>query len=330
MSKFDKETNRNQFFYHRDSELDQMINPKTGKMPNDLMEKINCRVCASPDYEVLFIKNGFGFVRCNDCGLVYVNPQLKEKAIIKYYSEEAPSHETFFDIILSPKQIEVDRELYRYYFEKIKKTIPNGKILDIGCSVGVFLGVGREYGYETVGLELNEKAAEYAEKSYGITVRRELLEDCKFPDNSFDVVSMFGVVEHLPRPIETFKEIQRVLKPGGMFVGRCPNAESLAVMILHGKARTFTGRNHLGYFSPRTLALAFEKSGFSKSEIDTCYSGMDSMVNHLQLLDPFDDKEDGLHLPPKFKEFLLINKKAIEEKLNELGIGLKLRFFATK
>lgn len=330
MSKFDRETNRNQFFYHRDKELDEMVDPRTGKMPEELMEKINCRICNSGDYSALFVKNGFDFVRCQDCGLVYVNPQLKEKAILQYYSEEAPSHDTFFDIILSPKQQETDRGFYKYYFEKIKQKIPAGKILDVGCSVGVFLGVGKEYGHETIGLELNEKAARYAEEHFGATVHRKLLEECHFPDNSFEVVSMFGVVEHLPRPVETFKEIHRILKPGGLFVGRCPNVESLAVMILHGKSRTFTGRNHLSYFSPRTLALAFEKAGFRSSEINTFYSGMDSIINHLQLFDPFDDQEEGELLPPKFREFLRQNKSRIEKTLNELGIGLKLRFFAEK
>jgi 2-polyprenyl-3-methyl-5-hydroxy-6-metoxy-1,4-benzoquinol methylase len=331
MSKFDRETNRNAFFYHRDGELDRMIDPKTGKIPIELVEYIRCYICDSPAYDHLFVKNGFDFVRCNECTLIYVNPQLKEKAILQYYGEEAPSHDAFLNFVLSPKQQEIDRKLYLYMFEKIKSRVPKGRILDIGCSIGSLLDTAKSLGYDPLGLELNEKAASYAEEHYGVRVMRKLLEDCHFPNNSFDAVSMVGVVEHLPRPVETLKEIIRILRPGGIFMGRCPNVQSLAAMILHGQFRSFTGRNHLSYFSPNTLKLLFTKAGFSSSEVETFYTGKDSILNYFQFLDPFGD-EEYRYLPEKFREFILDpkNMKFIEQKMEELEIGLKLRFFAEK
>ncbi|MBI2099160.1 class I SAM-dependent methyltransferase [Candidatus Uhrbacteria bacterium] len=332
MSNFDKATHRNEFFFYRDKELEELIDPQTGKVRSELTEKINCRICASPLFDHLFVKNGFDFVRCGNCTFVYVNPQLKEKAILKYYNEDVPSHETFMKVVLSSEQQRTDIELYKTYYDKLKTKIPaGGKVLDIGCSIGLFLKAGKDLGYDTVGLELNEKTASYAEEMYGVKVERKLLEDCKFPDNSFDAVSMFGVIEHLPQPLAVMKEIVRILKPGGIFLGRCPNVESLAYMILHGTARTFTGRNHLNYFSGRTLERLFKTAGFNRCEIDTVYSGKDSIFNHLQFLDPFGDEENK-YFPDKFREFLANkdNVAMLEQKMNELGIGLKLRFFAEK
>ena len=331
MSAFDKETKRNEFFETRDRELDALIDPQTGKIASHLTGRINCRLCDCPDFTILFTKNGFDFVRCRNCTLVYVNPQMKEKEMMDYYNSEAASNDRALDFLSSPRQQEADRELYRALFEDIRPRVPSGKLLDVGSSYGFFLKTAREMGYEVQGLELNERAARYAEKNFGVPVRRKLLEECNFPGESFDIVTMFGVIEHLPRPVEVVREVGRILKPGGLFVGRCPNVQGLVCAVLHAEARTFTGRVHINHFSERTLRTLFAKAGFRAATIRTFVSGKDSLLNYLQFLDPFGD-ESIEFLPERFQEFLRDSEKvkALEEKLFELGLGYKFKFIAEK
>ena len=144
---------------------------------------------------------------------------------------------------------------------------------------------------------------------------------------------MFGVIEHLSKPFDVIKEIYRILKPGGVFIGICPNMQSLVCMVLHEESRTFSGRVHLSYFSEKTIRRLYGRSGFKNEniEVNTCYTGEDSLLNYFQFLDPFGDERYDF-FPDKFKEFISDgnNKKVLENKMNELGIGLKLRFMAKK
>ncbi|MDD4271697.1 MAG: class I SAM-dependent methyltransferase [Patescibacteria group bacterium] len=333
MSTFDKQTKGDIFFNQRDNELDKLIDPKTGKVYSHLVKKINCMLCQSPDFTVLFTKNGFDFARCGQCGHIYVNPQFDEKATAEHYNDDSKTMEFSYDFISSDKQMEVRGELYKNFFSQLKSDIPNGKILDIGCSIGQFLKMGKDLGYDVMGLELNEKAAQYAEKKFGVKVERKLLNECNFEDNSFDIVSMFGVIEHLPDPAGVMKDVYRILKPGGVFIGICPNVNSLVCMVLHQFSKTFTGRLHLSYFSEKTLRYLFAKVGFKNENIQVGnrYTGKYSLLNYFQFLDPFGDEIDE-YLPAKFREIVTneSESKKIEEKMNELGIGLKLTFIAKK
>ncbi len=333
MSTFDKQTKGERFFEERDKELDKLVDPKTGKVFEHLVKKINCLLCHSPNFTVLFTKNGFDFVRCSNCAHVYVNPQANEEAVVKQYNEESDTNDAGFDFLSSEKHQEIRGKLYNYFLDKIQDQVPSGRVLDIGCSVGGFLHTAKERGYDTLGLELNERTAKYAEEMYGVKVERKLLHECGFEDNSFDLVTMFGVIEHLPEPIDVVKDIYRILKPGGIFLGICPNVQSLVCMTLHEMSRTFTGRLHLSYFSEDTLRYLFSNLGWKNEniEVNTCYTGKDSMINSFQFLDPFGDEIYDF-LPKKFRDFILDpeNEKILENKMNELGIGLKLRFIAQK
>lgn len=333
MSKYDRETKGDLFFAERDRELNELVDQRTGKVHSHLTEIVDCPLCSNSRYSVLFTKNGFDFVRCVECSHVYVNPQFEEGKVVSDYDGDLKSNDLGIDFVSSGKQREVRGRLFQDFLDKVQKEIPSGKILDIGCSIGQFLKMAVDRGFEAQGLELNEKAAHFAEENYGVKVHRKLLEECSFKDGSFDVVSMFGVIEHLVHPKQVMEDVFRILRPGGLFIGICPNVQSLVCMILHELSRTFTGRLHLSYFSEKTLRYLFTKVGFINDHImvDTMYTGMDSMLNYFQFLDPFDDEQYG-YLPQKFRNYMLDkrNQIEIEKKMCQLGIGLKLIFTAKK
>lgn len=331
MSKFDKDTGRDKFFAQRDAELDSLVDKSTGKVKAELTEHVNCLLCGANNCSVIFTKHGFDFVRCRQCTLVYVNPRLKEDALIKHYNDKDTFNDLAIKFMDSPKQREVNRALYDVFFSKLGQIKPGAKFLDVGCSAGFLLDYARSHGCEVYGLELNEQACEFAAKNYGINPQKKLLENCDYPDNSFDIISMIGVVEHLPHPLQTLKIVHRLLKPGGVFIGQVPNVQSLVVMVLHQLSRTFTGRDHLAYYSKKTLHDLFTKVGFKKTETFTQFHGRDSVLNYFQFLDPFGD-ENYDFLPPAFKEWILDpeNFKKINAKLQTLGMGLKMEFISHK
>lgn len=331
MSKFDKDTGRDKFFAQRDAELDTLVDKSTGKVRAELTEPVNCPLCQANDFTVIFTKHGFDFVRCRQCGLVYVNPRIKEEALIQHYNDKDTFNDLAIKFMDSPKQREVNRALYDVFFSKLESVKLGAKFLDVGCSAGFLLDYARSQGYEVHGLELNEQACEFAAKSYGVYPQKKLLEDCDYSDNSFDVISMIGVVEHLPHPLQTLKIVHRLLKPGGVFIGQVPNVQSLVVMVLHDLSRTFTGRDHLAYYSQQTLQALLAKVGFKKTETFTQFHGRDSVLNYLQFLDPFGD-ENYDFLPPAFKQWILDpeNFKKVDTQLQALGLGLKMEFISHK
>lgn len=332
MSQFDKETKRDVFFAQRDREIKQFIDPRTGKVRADLVNKVRCLLCDQDDCRYLFSKDGFDFVRCHHCSHVYVNPQMDEAKIVEHYNEDSETNDLAIEFMTTPRQEETNRQNYNYFFDFIQNKIPaRAKFLDVGCSTGLWLSIAKAKGHEVVGMELNKKAGEIAHERFGIEVVPKLLDEVDWPDQSFDVISMFGVIEHLVHPVADMKIVNRLLKPGGIFLGICPNVQSLVVMVLHEQSRTFTGRLHLSYFSDKTLRYLFNKTGFKQVDISTHFHGRESLLNYFQLVDPFGE-DTFAYLPDKFRAWVtdLSNWPKIEAKMHELGIGLKLRFFTQK
>jgi 2-polyprenyl-3-methyl-5-hydroxy-6-metoxy-1,4-benzoquinol methylase len=102
-----------------------------------------------------------------------------------------------------------------------------GKILDIGAGRGELLRAASEASWTAVGIEPSASFAEYAAKYSGAEIRREPLEQCNFPDASFDVVVLSAVLEHVYNPDEIIKEIARILRPGGALFLDVPNERGL-------------------------------------------------------------------------------------------------------
>jgi SAM-dependent methyltransferase len=197
------------------------------------MEHVKCNCCGNQNTSVLYggykIKdNKINLVKCNHCGLIYINPQPSKDEILSYYTQDyyGISNMRFKGII--EKFVHIKREIRA---KRIKKYVKSGKILDIGCGRGIFLNEMRKKGYETYGTEISEIGAKYVKEVLKLNVFIGPIEEIKFPDNSFDIITIYHVLEHLPNPSRTLKEIQRILKPGGLLVVSVPNIQSLQSKI---------------------------------------------------------------------------------------------------
>lgn len=145
------------------------------------------------------------------------------------------------------------------------------RLLDVGCSSGALLLVAKECGYEVFGAEPATKAAATAQ-NLGFEVFPGFVQDAHYPDNHFDVVTLFEVIEHLLEPAEVMREIQRILKPGGLLLIGTANANSWTVQQLGGSWEYFDIRSHGGhisFFNPQSIALLGSRCGFETHKIST-------------------------------------------------------------
>jgi 2-polyprenyl-3-methyl-5-hydroxy-6-metoxy-1,4-benzoquinol methylase len=221
----------------------------------------NCLYCGSDRLSRLFAApDRFGtntdelhsVVRCVSCNLVFQNPRVKEEYIGTYYGDDLhyyhiPS-ERKLTLAGRIKRLIETQTLIEYFnyrhlgkrkfwlrpllfpfkkWQRVKLTprfVPSGTILDIGCSHGAYLVRMRELGWNVVGQEMHEKSAEYA-RSMGIPVTGGRIEDTDFPPESFDVIAMNMVLEHVYDPFAVLRQITRWLKPNGTLVFAIPYFE---------------------------------------------------------------------------------------------------------
>jgi len=106
-----------------------------------------------------------------------------------------------------------------------------GRIVDIVAGRGELLRAARESGWSAVGIEPSASFARHAAQYSGVEIKSQPLDQCGFPDGSFDVVILAGVLEHLYNPSETIEEISRILRPGGAVFLDVPNERGLYFLV---------------------------------------------------------------------------------------------------
>jgi SAM-dependent methyltransferase len=320
----DQETGRDRYFEARDRELAALLDPSTGRLADELAEWIACPVCGGGEHARLFEKQGFTFVRCSDCRLVFVNPQVREGVVLEEY-RTAETNDLWFDVLTSDRQIAMDREKFSEVLGVLDPFRgPRSRLLDVGCSIGLFLDLARERGWDGLGIEFAPRALAYARETYGLEVIDVPLEDAGFEAESFDAVGLLSVLEHTNEPLRVLGDVARVLRPGGAAYIVVPNVASLACRVLQERARTFDGRNHLIYFSPGTLADALDRAGFDVAHVTTKVSSLDPVLEYLAFEEPYSGAD--LTADPVLAEL----RKELEPQLDELHLGYKLHTLATK
>jgi 2-polyprenyl-3-methyl-5-hydroxy-6-metoxy-1,4-benzoquinol methylase len=206
----------------------------------------------------IYEKNSIAVVRCDRCSFVFATaPFDAELYGASYFNGQSIPFQDqaigyscdYFSIKKREKIQNAKRELKKIH----TKTKAPGRLLDIGCASGFFLDEARRQGWETVGLEISEYASSYARDHLGLDVHTGTLETSTFPPESFDVVTAWDVIEHVPNPVEFFTTISVLLKPGGWFACGTPNFDSWARKIRQQNWHHLRPPEHLSYFSPQTL-----------------------------------------------------------------------------
>lgn len=228
------------------------------------MKEVQCNLCGSDDWQVLqavpvqrFGPPGeFNLVQCQNCGLQYLNPRPSLADLGDYYP---PAYREYRASIDEPSR-------RRYQEEKLRKVqafSQRGRLLDVGCADGRFLHVARGAGWKVQGVEVAEASAAYASETYGLDVFSGELREANLPDQYFDVVTFWHVLEHLQDPLGELHEAYRVLKPDGLLVADVPNIASWQASFFGANWRALDVPRHLYHFSPDSLKAMLARAGFT-------------------------------------------------------------------
>jgi 2-polyprenyl-3-methyl-5-hydroxy-6-metoxy-1,4-benzoquinol methylase len=248
---------------------------------DSLFEYRNCPNCGQDDFTVLFDCNrgendfqegietvymlwgsGYGrHVKCKNCRLMYVNLIENGSKINEDYSKMGS---TDASIIRGSRLRAAKSQL-----GLIKKYKSGTRLLDIGCGEGFFLCSASRAGYTTKGVELSQDAAAYARREFGLDVEAKPFEEMQIPENYFDVITMWQVLEHLPYPLTTLKEIYRILKPDGLLAVSTPDIGGIPAKILQ-RGWWNIRRLHINQFTTKTLMSMLRNAGF-KNICSACY-----------------------------------------------------------
>lgn len=326
MTSFDKETGRDRYFAAKERELEALLDPETGMLSELFSREIPCPLCGSESFSRLFVKRGYPIVRCHACDLVYANPQVDERLVLDEY-REGSSSDLWVDVLTSERQLQLDREKFSEILDELEPYRGRGRMLDVGCSIGLFLHLAQKRGWKGVGTELGKRALAHARDRFGVDVVDRPLADAGFEPASFDVVALNSVLEHTHEPRSMLREVGELLRPGGALYVIVPNVESLACRVLHERTATFDGRNHLIYFSPRTLREALARERFEVVETHTRVSSLTAVLEWLSYREPYSDEDTGDD--PLARE-LLRNRDRIEALIEELDLGYKLHCLAVR
>lgn len=148
---------------------------------------------------------------------------------------------------------------------------PHGKILDLGCGNGDFLLEMKYLGWDVTGIEVDDTAAEEGRKA-GLNITTGILNPSTFKENTFDVIYTNNVIEHLPNPVEVVTTCYRILKPGGTLIIKTCNNESFAHSIFKGNYRGLEIPRHYFIYSPSSLKILAERSGFMTKKMITSFN----------------------------------------------------------
>ena len=193
-------------------------------------------------------------VQCQNCGMVYNNPQFDPNQLLRFYSQvEDPAY-------IKQRQ---GRELtFKHSLKQLHEFVkPPGNLLDMGCYTGVFLEAAFANKWNVYGIELSSWAVSHAQKLGIGTVFQCTLDQVPLSQGSMDVITMWDVIEHLPQPAEALKKAAFLLRPGGILALSTHIIDSWAVKLF-GRWYPFFMDMHLVHFSKETLKKMLSKQGF--------------------------------------------------------------------
>lgn len=210
--------------------------------------------------DLFLTQEPFKILECKDCGLLYTTPRPNKDEIGKYYkSDEYYSHQENKEGFI-PKVYEKVKSInlknkYTIATEKTRK----GKILDIGCGVGDFLHTMEQHGWEGTGVEPSEEAKAIAKKR----IKAQLLsseEQENLTEGSFDVITMWHVLEHVDAQRWQIQQLYRLCKPGGRIIIALPNYKSYDGQYYKAAWAAYDVPRHLNHFNEETIIKIFEES----------------------------------------------------------------------
>jgi 2-polyprenyl-3-methyl-5-hydroxy-6-metoxy-1,4-benzoquinol methylase len=247
-----------------------------------MMQLPPCAACESEERDHLFadanrreltLPYRADYYQCRRCGLVSINPVPLPAVVDRSYSMLAAAKRS-----AGPppgRWAAAVTRLYGYLEHRSTRVhscmvAPSGRLLDVGCGVGLKLRPYLDAGFEVVGLDTNAEEIGVAKRTFpSARFLQSTLEDCVLPDEFFDLVRIDNVLEHVTRPGVMLGEVRRVLKPHGRLLIYVPRSDSLACRLLGRYHSNFWVPFHIHVFTADALRRLLTRCGFEVEAVRT-------------------------------------------------------------
>ncbi|MEW5773569.1 MAG: class I SAM-dependent methyltransferase [Thermodesulfobacteriota bacterium] len=263
-----------------------------------MTEASSCALCREtrPERFRIWFDGWLKLYRCRTCGFVaqYAGPGLDTP---RTDYEDAYT----LDFLSQGKEFMYPhrRRAFAAIARRIRAVCPGGDLLDVGCGDGQFLQVCAEHGFSGRGVEHCGALARYAAEKTGAAVVHGRYSRDLFPAESFDVVALIQVLEHLAEPLDTLRSALFHLRPGGVLAVEVPSIRAPQFLAWRlTRVKRFVAPpagiipSHIGYYAPDTLERMVEAAGFELIFLTTGrwrerYAGLAGLTG--RVLDPLFD-----------------------------------------
>ncbi|QMU31079.1 class I SAM-dependent methyltransferase [Adhaeribacter radiodurans] len=253
-------------------------------------------------------KESFVIVQCENCGFKFTNPRPDENSIGKYYqSAEYISHTNKATGITNKAYKLVRTYTIKQKVDLINRFAPKYTLLDYGCGTGNFLEASKKDGWSVQGYEPSSVARTQAEGLLQQTLAADVSALEHIENESFQVITLWHVLEHIHTLNETFKKLTQLTKIGGNIIVAVPNADSHDAQVYKENWAAYDVPRHLYHFNQATMKRFFKK-------------------HKLELLEIIPMKFDAYYVSMLSEKYLTGNNEYIKSVLN----GFKSNNYASK
>ena len=283
-----------------------------------------CPVCADSSTENRYTIGDFHIVACRSCGMVYVDPRIRNEDLFSIYRNGYFDHgsESGYENyeLIAPLRIKT----FKRWYDVCKCYLPAGHsaALDIGCAAGYFLDLLKQEGWaHAEGIELDGRmVASLRKRSHAVS---DLPLEYFVPSKRYHLITLFDVLEHLPDINGDFAKLASMVDGRGIIALVTPNFASAQRRLFGRRWFQFKPREHIYYFTPKTLRMLAGKHGFEIVHLSS--SGQFADYNFLH------DRLAKYRLPLFDKVFsLLCTLLCLKEKFWYVGTGSMLAVLRKK
>lgn len=220
---------------------------------------MKCYLCKNETIK-LFEKNGYNIYKCSKCLLCQTDlKQNYHSFVAEHYSKGYftgnPKQSAYVDYKDDKYLITKNLSCFLQHILPYKK---NGKLLDVGCAMGYFLDIANQYGFETYGFDPSTYATDEAKKNHANRIKVGTIDKVKYPDNFFDVITLFDVFEHLENPLRDIQRVKKWLKKDGIIVIATGDTKSKMAKILNRRWTFYSTPQHLFFFNQENMTTLLE------------------------------------------------------------------------
>ncbi len=239
-----------------------------------MTEPVRCDLCGGSHHELMFVGSdrlfgvpgSFPLVRCQDCGLNFIAPRPAPEELGRYYPQE--DYDLYSKAAgLKGRSMDELARLLGPRRDRIAVYKQPGRLLDIGFGDGSFLYFMKQSGWDVAGVDFNQKMVELVREDLDIDARAGQLEEAHFDDGAFDVITLWGVLEHVQSPRQTVAEIARITGEQALLVIYTQNAAAPEARLLGRDWFIYEMPRHLYSFTATNLARLLARSDFCVSEV---------------------------------------------------------------